>query len=354
MQVKYSRLNILFLVIVFAFFLNFSGSSKNQSTVGFSMSFSDSIYNETNVDILATNVHDTIIIDGQTHVDSIFSTNPDSNKLIMASELHSKVEKPKEPLSDTIFDFNLSTEIHYRIILQFRTIEGKENFIKGWEKNIELENLTREINELRDEYSKSISSSSKERIAAKVIELEQKQIGFKEEKDNFFLTSRNAEYSFWETANEDDIFKLKTQNDSISEAEILKLQPKPQPVIEPVIDTTSIEATDSTIVLPQENEPINQQNTNKVVYKVQIGSYNTKLPAYVEKLYKKLSVLRKIDNYIDDKGITVYTIGEVTSLPDAAKLQNQIRQEGVKDAFVIAIYNGKRITLKEAKDLSNK
>jgi hypothetical protein len=49
----------------------------------------------------------------------------------------------------------------------------------------------------------------------------------------------------------------------------------------------------------------------------------------------------------------VYTVGELTSFDDAVKLQNQIRQEGVNDAFVVAYLNNKRISLNEARKLSD-
>ena len=95
-----------------------------------------------------------------------------------------------------------------------------------------------------------------------------------------------------------------------------------------------------------------EPEVNKIVYRIQIGSFSKGLPEYIDRLYKKLAVLRRIDHYTDEKGITVYTIGEVSNLDDALKLQAQIRQEGVKDAFVVAYNNGKRITLKEARELT--
>jgi hypothetical protein len=91
----------------------------------------------------------------------------------------------------------------------------------------------------------------------------------------------------------------------------------------------------------------------QVTYKVQIGAYSKGLPDYIDRLYKKLSVLRRIDHYTDERGIVVYTVGELTSFDDAVKLQNQIRQEGVNDAFVVAYLNNKRISLNEARKLSD-
>ena len=65
----------------------------------------------------------------------------------------------------------------------------------------------------------------------------------------------------------------------------------------------------------------------------------------------KLSYIRKIENYTDEKGVVVYTTGNLLNYDDALKMQNQVRQEGVKDAFVVPYYNGKRITLSEAKEI---
>ena len=54
---------------------------------------------------------------------------------------------------------------------------------------------------------------------------------------------------------------------------------------------------------------------------------------------------------LGDKGVVVYTTGNLSTYEDAVKMQNQVRQEGVEDAFVVPYFNGKRITLKEAKEI---
>ncbi|MBN2805296.1 MAG: SPOR domain-containing protein, partial [Prolixibacteraceae bacterium] len=108
-----------------------------------------------------------------------------------------------------------------------------------------------------------------------------------------------------------------------------------------------------TIFTEAPTEPVDKidENASHIIYKIQIGAYSKDLPQYIEKLHRKLSILRKIDQHTDERGVTVYTIGEVANLGDALSLQEQIRTEGVKDAFVVAYNNGKRITLKEAKAL---
>jgi len=55
--------------------------------------------------------------------------------------------------------------------------------------------------------------------------------------------------------------------------------------------------------------------------------------------------VEKPAEYID-KGIYKYTAGEFKSQIDASRLQAVLRKNGFKDAFVIAMQDGKRIPLK--------
>ena len=44
-------------------------------------------------------------------------------------------------------------------------------------------------------------------------------------------------------------------------------------------------------------------------------------------------------------------MGNETTIARAKSIQSEIRKKGFKDAFIIAFYNGKRISLQEAREL---
>ena len=64
----------------------------------------------------------------------------------------------------------------------------------------------------------------------------------------------------------------------------------------------------------------------------------------------------KFKGYIDIREIKVndvykYTIGNESNLEDAVTLQSALREKGYKDAFLIGIYQGKKISISEANSI---
>jgi N-acetylmuramoyl-L-alanine amidase len=82
-------------------------------------------------------------------------------------------------------------------------------------------------------------------------------------------------------------------------------------------------------------------SNSPIIYKVQIASSDKKINLDSD----KFKGVEKPGEYID-KGIYKYTSGECKTHNEALKLQNTLRNNGFKDAFVIAIQDGKRIPLK--------
>ncbi|HRO76305.1 MAG TPA: N-acetylmuramoyl-L-alanine amidase [Crocinitomicaceae bacterium] len=92
------------------------------------------------------------------------------------------------------------------------------------------------------------------------------------------------------------------------------------------------------------NAPVeNSDLTNKVVYRVQIVTSSTRL-SQSAKVFNALAVFE----YFQD-GLYKYTTGEfVNDFKAANELKNQLREGDYKSAFVVAFYNGDRISLDEA------
>lgn len=98
----------------------------------------------------------------------------------------------------------------------------------------------------------------------------------------------------------------------------------------------------------QINKTIKTQNTEgkNVSFRVQFLS----LASEKKLSEKKYSQLPEIKTYIY-KGMYRYTCGDTSNYSEAIDLQNRVRKLGFKDAFIIAFYNGERISIDEAKKL---
>lgn len=317
-------------------------------------------YTETNSDTITNHKQNDfesatialVIEDTEVKTDSVSEVET-TNDLVIENEQNDNDLIIPEELKDELISFIVTAKILYRSVSQFETIEGLHHFVEGWENMHQLEQALIEMKALRLRYDQSNLSSTKEEIANKLLQLEPESLQLKANADALFLKAREAEVQYWNSASAEQIEALNAENQ--------KLQ---QNAAQTLLDETGllenepeIESTDEDAILDDERieleeVPVVTEPADKVVYKVQIGAYSKGLPDYVDRLYKRLSVLRRIDQYTSEKGVVVYTVGELSRFDDAVKLQNQIRQEGVSDAFVVAFLNGKRIALNEAQKIS--
>lgn len=96
--------------------------------------------------------------------------------------------------------------------------------------------------------------------------------------------------------------------------------------------------------------PFDSGNFSKegLEFKVQIAAYN--LPKNYR--YDYLKGLGNVEKLLLDDGITRFTIGGAfKTLNDAIAHKNKVREAGQKDAFVTAIYQGKRVYLEDLEKL---
>lgn len=250
-------------------------------------------------------------------------------------------QKPASPI-----EFQVNSRIHYVDLSQFRTGNGKRLYQEGQEQQKALQNTLARAENHRDQYQKLKNNEDRKLLAQDILTLENESYRLQKQVNSIFSEARREEDKFWKQASPEEFTAYKKELayfDSIQEA-----QTKPEPLsgtdtISPVIQE----------LLLGEVQPLAEESstTPDLIYKIQIGAYSRGLPTYIKRLYDKLELIRKIENYTDDRGVVVYTTGNLTNYEDALEMQNQVRQEGIEDAFVVPYFKGKRITLREAKEL---
>ncbi len=112
-----------------------------------------------------------------------------------------------------------------------------------------------------------------------------------------------------------------------------------------VYKTVEIDSTPSQSVKRNEVEKIidGEKSLEGVIYRVQLLSSKEKIPLNSDKFKGILDIEEMhIDNYYK------YFTGSSGKLADVSQLKTEIKQKGVKDAFVVAFYNGERISIKQA------
>ena len=88
--------------------------------------------------------------------------------------------------------------------------------------------------------------------------------------------------------------------------------------------------------------PVNEKLPEGLIFKVQIGAFRNPIP---QDLFQGMS---PITGETTPQGFTRYTAGVFTAFTTADKVKNEIKELGYKDAFVVAFFNGKRISMTEA------
>lgn len=85
----------------------------------------------------------------------------------------------------------------------------------------------------------------------------------------------------------------------------------------------------------------------EIVFKVQFASSETELNLKQDKFAPLID-----GNYYKAKNILKYTSGSFTQIKDAVNHQNLLREKGFKDCFVIAMKNGERMDINEARKIT--
>ena len=245
--------------------------------------------------------------------------------------------------SDSIISFPVNARITYLKIDQFKSEEARTAFLKARRQEKTLTVKLNENKKLRDRYDHA-DEMAKTQFVDSILKLEQETYRLNQEIAADDQKANQLEAAYWDNAGVAEVsaFRAMTQHlkDSIA-AEERQVQQQEAEQARLVI----IEARDSLALdtMQAETEPV-----DKIIYRIQIGAYRNTPPDWAQRLFKKLSVLRRIDQYTDDRGVTVYTVGELKSYADAQQMLKQLKMEGVNNASVAAYKNNERIPVEEA------
>lgn len=242
--------------------------------------------------------------------------------------------------------FQVNPQVTYLTEDLFQVAEARDAWRNGTEKEAELNELLHSLALWREQYQKTGNPQERDKIATQIIQGERHSLGLRAESEQLIHKARMLEQAWWADADYEVYQKYLRINDSLVRLEeSIRLASLPPP---PVIGEAVAEEEPAV-----EAESAGEQKEHHgLVYKVQLGSFQGKIPARTQALFDKISKIRTIDTFENEEGATVYTTGNMKTFTDGLALQNQVRLEGVNDAFVIAILDGKRIPLPDAKRLS--
>ncbi len=245
---------------------------------------------------------------------------------------------------DRPVEFIVNTEITYARLSDFRTQEGRLFFEQAEKKQQELNSALELAKSLREKYSSTRNYEVKDSIGAKILNLESETYDLKRKVNQLFTESKLIENEYWDKATYEE------------KEHFLNRQPDPMQVENTPPEKTAppLPVSISQIMVGKSTATNTGSTTTTVKdlsYKIQIGSFSKGIPSSKQKLFDKLSMIRKIDQYTDEKGVKIYTTGNLFTFKNAQIMVNQVQQEGVKDAFIAAFYKGKRISLDQAKEM---
>jgi hypothetical protein len=250
-------------------------------------------------------------------------------------------------LMEQKIDFQVSSDITYINIRNFVREEARRDFVQAWLKETEVATLTAQNDSLRKIYASS-SDDQKQELTARILKNESQTIALNEEIPRLYQQARDIENAYWQQAPKEQISrfqkKISRATDSLQRiGELVRLKQHQT-------------AVPDTLILPKPaiSAPKDgQAQTTGIVYKIQVAAAKIKLPVAETRLIKKISVIRQIENYQDEKGVTIYTTGNLKTWKEAETLQKQVRQEGVRNPVIIAFKDGKRIAVNDARKITN-
>ena len=154
------------------------------------------------------------------------------------------------------------------------------------------------------------------------------------------------------------------QGDAVADSTLKAQMQQDDALATTILQSQGEEAPKANVELPEKNvppsiEPFRQEEPEiqTVVRKDEVVvegvTYRVQFLTSEKELKEGAKEFKGITGYnvYHQDGVYRYTMGNETTIARAKSTQNEMRKKGFKDAFVIAFYNGKRISLQEAREL---
>ncbi|MCX6222147.1 MAG: tetratricopeptide repeat protein [Bacteroidia bacterium] len=267
-------------------------------------------------------------------------------------KIDEKIFPIPEALKKSSFNFQVNELLAYHSIEDFRSEASKILFTKAWMCTGKNDSILALTDSLRKVHDRITRVDTRLGMVQQIVDCEQKSFQLMRDREKYLEQSRVKESAFWEregrkaaTAYNATILERENKlNEDKKKAEKPSLT-----VPETGVKKDTVKVEPEKIVVPAET-PANNPHTEILVYKVQIGAFkNGAMSSAFKQAYAKISKLRKIDKYTDERKYVLFTVGLFTNFRDASRMKDQLIREGMKNSVVV-IYD--KTTGKPAKSLT--
>jgi tetratricopeptide (TPR) repeat protein len=249
-----------------------------------------------------------------------------------------------EALRKEWFNFQINSQLTYHKIEDFKSEAAKVLFTKAWLASMRNDSIMTATEVLRKAHEQTNNVTTRLSLVDRIVDAEQKSYELVRDREKYFEQARVKESSFWEKADAhllSDFLNANLKREKEHDSTLIALNRKAEKELQVKQDSENLDSKTIQAPVPPEEAQTPAEN---VVYKVQIGSFaGGKVSTSFKSLYNKLSKLRKIDEYTDERKYKIFTIGNFAKYNDANTLKNQLKLEGVKGAFIVAYKNGIKI-----------
>lgn len=253
-------------------------------------------------------------------------------------KIDEKIFPIPEALKKSSFNFQVNELLAYHSIDDFRSEASKILFTKAWMCTGKNDSILALTDSLRKVHDRIARVDTRLGMVQQIVDCEQKSFQLMRDREKYLEQSRVKESAFWEKEGNKAAIAY---NATIVERENRLIEARrnsekpvlPQP--EPEVKRDSVKTEEPKVANSVETNT-NNIHTENLVYKVQIGSFrNGAMSSVFKQSYAKISKLRKIDKYTDERKYVIFTVGSFTNPQDASRMKDQLIREGMRNSVVV-------------------